>query len=149
MKKKCVLPPTYLLITIIVMIGLHFIFPIYRFQSVLLRLLGLIPVGLGVWTNLKADNLFKKHQTTVKPNLMPAALVDEGVYRISRNPMYLGFGAIMLGLALLLGSASPFIAAGLCIFLLDRNFIQLEEKHMAQQFGEDWLAYKKRVRRWI
>jgi protein-S-isoprenylcysteine O-methyltransferase Ste14 len=149
MKNKPILPPTYLLIAIVIMVALHFIFPAAIIIRMPWNLLGVIPLAAGVILNLVADRDFKKHQTTVKPFEEATVLITTGVYRLSRNPMYLGFELILIGVALLLGSLTPLAVVILFPILMEALFIRVEEQMLTQQFGPSWLAYQKEVRRWI
>ena len=142
-------PPVYFYVALISMLLVHFVFPLLDFIRYPFTLLGVIPVVIGIITNLITDSSFKKHNTTVKPLLDTNALITNGIFRISRNPMYLGFGLILLGIAIMLGTIFPFIiAAGYMIFL-DIVFIQFEEKKLESKFGTGWLNYRSQVRRWI
>ena len=149
MKNKPVLPPTYLLLAIALMLALHFIVPMAIIVKMPWRFLGVIPLAIGLVLNLVADSAFKKQQTTVKPFEESTALITTGLYRISRNPMYLGFELILVGVALILGSLAPFVVVIIFPILMEVRFIRPEEQLLAQQFGESWLAYQRRVRRWI
>lgn len=79
----------------------------------------------------------------------PDLLVRSGPFSFSRNPMYLGMGVIVFGLAIMLGSAWPLLPAAVFCIILDRWYVQFEEEKMLQTFGEDYEAYKRTVRRWI
>lgn len=149
MKEKQLLPTTYLLIAIIVMLILHFVFPVAQVIPKPWNLLGLLPMVFGVWINLVADRAFHRAQTTVKPFEEPTSLISDGAFAISRNPMYLGFVTILLGISLLLRTMTPFAIVILFAILMDRLFIPVEERNMERVFGPAWLAYKKKVRRWI
>jgi protein-S-isoprenylcysteine O-methyltransferase Ste14 len=149
MKRKPVLPPTYVYVAIILMVALHFLFPVVRIIPFPWDLLGLIPLAAGVALNLSADSAFRRAKTTVKPFQESAALVTDGVYRISRHPMYLGFVLILLGLAILLGSLTPFFIVPIFAVVMDRVFIAAEERMLAEKFGQSWLDYKAEVRRWV
>ena len=107
--------------------------------------------GLGLLFNLSPKLAFGRAGTTVNP-LRPAAsrvLVITGLYRLSRNPMYLGFSLALLGCALLLGSASPFLVVLAFVMITDRWYIPYEERAMAARFGQDYQHYCNRVRRWL
>jgi len=96
-----------------------------------------------------AYNLFMKYDTPVRHNEKPRHLVTEGIYRYSRNPMYVAGGLIFLGIATLLGTWPFFLAWAAMGLVLDQVFIPWEEKGMEQLFGEDYVNYKKSIRRWI
>jgi protein-S-isoprenylcysteine O-methyltransferase Ste14 len=147
--KKHILPPTYLLAAIVLMAVLHFLLPLRRVLTFPWRLLGIVPFLVGVALNLAADRQFTRHGTTVKPFERSTSLITTGVYRISRNPMYLGFVLILLGIAVFLGSLSPFFITVVFAVLMDFVFIQTEERMIATEFGEAWLAYKAMVRKWV
>jgi protein-S-isoprenylcysteine O-methyltransferase Ste14 len=146
---KKILPPSYLYVAIILIILLHFIFPIAQVFTIPWNLVGIIPLIVGAALNLSADNAFKRYQTTVKPYKESNALITEGVYRFSRHPMYLGFVLILFGLSLLLGSISPYIVVILFAILMDVVFIRVEESMLEATFQDEWKEYKSKVRRWI
>jgi len=143
------LPPTYFLTAIALATALHFLFPLRQLLVFPWRLVGLMPLLIGIALNLAADQEFKKHNTTVKPREQSCALVTDGVFGFTRNPMYLGMTLILLGLVLLLGSATPFIVALVLPVLFDCIFITPEERALATSFGDKFREYRKRVRRWI
>jgi protein-S-isoprenylcysteine O-methyltransferase Ste14 len=109
MKNKRILPPTYLFVAIVIMVVLHFLFPGARLITLPWNLLGAVPLVLGVVMNLIADGAFKKVGTTVKPYEKSTMLITSGVFRVSRHPMYVGFVLILLGIAILGGSLTPYI----------------------------------------
>jgi protein-S-isoprenylcysteine O-methyltransferase Ste14 len=114
-----------------------------------LRLSGLIAIAVGVWLNLAADRAFKSHKTTVKPFEISQTLLTDGVFRITRNPMYLGMVLILLGVAMLLGTLSPFLICVAFAVLIHVRFILVEEQMLAERFGRQWEDYRDRTRRWI
>jgi protein-S-isoprenylcysteine O-methyltransferase Ste14 len=128
---------------------LHFLAPIAHVLRVPWNLLGLLPLGLGLVVTAVADRAFKQQGTTVHPFKEPTQLVTNGAFRFSRNPMYLGFVLVLLGMAILLRSLSPFaVVAGFAIWM-DTGFIRVEERILAATFGDEWVRYKQRVRKWI
>ena len=146
---KRVLPPTYVAGAIVAIAVAHVLVPLARVISGSWVFLGLIPLVLGVVLNLVADQAFKRRGTTVKPFEQPSALVTGGLFRVTRNPMYLGFVLILAGLAVLLGSLSPYVVVAAFAVAMDRVFIRAEEADLRAQFGAEWEAYAARVRRWI
>ncbi len=148
-ERKKVLPPTYLLVSIVLMVLLRLLIPVRLIVRLPWTLLGLLPAIAGVVLNLRADQALKKHQTTVKPFEKSTALVVERSYAVSRHPMYLGFTLILLGIALLLGAVTCFAVVPAFALLMEFTFVRAEERMMEEAFGADWLAYKAKVRRWI
>jgi protein-S-isoprenylcysteine O-methyltransferase Ste14 len=149
MKTGKIMPPTYLLISIVVMIALHFVFPAARIIPLPWNFLGLIPLALGVTINVMADKAFHKANTTVKPFEESSVLITSGVFRISRNPMYLGFILALIGLAVLMGSLTPYVVILAFAVVLDRVYVTAEERMLAKKFGVEWKDYKEQTRRWL
>lgn len=102
------LPPVYLLVSIAAMVAVCWFLPGRWIIPFPWTLLGTVPVSSGIALNLAADAAFKKQETTVKPFEESRSLVTSGVYAISRNPMYLGFALILLGIAMFMGAVTPF-----------------------------------------
>ena len=149
MKTKRILPPTYLLLSIATMVLLHFLLPVSKITPYPWNLLGVLLLIIGGSLNLIADAAFKREQTTVKPFEKSTALVVSGVFTISRHPMYLGMVIILLGIAILMGTLTPLIVVVIFGILMEFIFIKTEERMLEEQFGEAWLAYKKKVRKWV
>lgn len=80
---------------------------------------------------------------------MPKALITEGLYRWVRNPIYIGFGLIQLGLALLFASVAILSLLPIYLLLVHIGFVLREEKILEEQFGEEYHAYRKTVPRWL
>jgi protein-S-isoprenylcysteine O-methyltransferase Ste14 len=94
---------------------------------------------------------FLRRRTTINP-LQPesaSALVTGGIYRLSRNPMYLGLATLLLAWAIYLGNVAAL--AGLPCFILYMNRFQIasEERALEARFGAEYFAYRTRVRRWL
>ena len=147
--KSNVMPTTALLIGIVLCIALHLIFPIRIFIPPKWNLLGLIPLLFGIWINLTADQELKNAGTTVKPYQESNTLVRDGAYRISRNPMYLGFVSILIGISVLLRSITPYFVVVIFVIFVNQVYIEVEERMLAEKFGDDWIRYQSRVRKWI
>ena len=149
MKDKKVLPPTYLLVAIVLMLALHFLLPVYKIVPTPWNLLGILPLVCGIALNLIADKAFHQVQTTVKPFEESTALLTTGVFRLTRNPMYLGYLLILLGVALIVRSVTPYAVILVFAVLMGRVFIRVEEQMLEKQFGQDWVEYAQEVRRWV
>jgi protein-S-isoprenylcysteine O-methyltransferase Ste14 len=103
----------------------------------------------GLLLEMWAGGLFHKAGTNVVPYKPATALVTDGPYRFSRNPMYVGFALTYLGLAL--GLNAP-IAIGLllpCLLVMGWGVIGREERYLERKFGRAYLDYKAKVRRWL
>ena len=112
---------------------------------------GYFMIIIGLIIILSAIILFKKYQTTITP-LNPSnatKLITNGIYKFSRNPMYLGLLLVLSGISTTLNPIGGFFLIPL--FILYLNFFQIipEENAMVDLFKDEFLEYKKNVRRWI
>jgi protein-S-isoprenylcysteine O-methyltransferase Ste14 len=142
-------PLLYLLIAILLMAVLHYLVPLCKVTGLPWRLPGVVPLFVGVILSILADQSFKRHKTTVKPFERPTALVTDGVFRLSRHPMYLGMTLILAAIAVFLGSLTPWFIVPLVAILLDARFIKIEESILEETFGEAYRRYEKQARRWV
>lgn len=94
---------------------------------------------------------FLRSRTTINP-LKPAsasALVTGGIYRFTRNPMYLGLATLLLAWAIYLGNLAALAGVPLFILYMNRFQIAPEERALEERFGAEFIAYRARVRRWL
>ena len=92
---------------------------------------------------------FWRKKTTIEPHHTPTALIVEGPYRLSRNPIYLALLVLLVGYVLRLGSLSPVLLPLLFFWVLTRRFIEPEEEALRRAFGDEAEAYLARTRRWL
>jgi protein-S-isoprenylcysteine O-methyltransferase Ste14 len=111
--------------------------------------LGIVPFLVGSVLPLWAAGLFKRAGTGVVPFSKTTALVVTGPYRFTRNPMYLGLLLVVLGIAMWLGTLVPFLVVPVLGVALQKGFIEKEERLLEEQFGDEYRAFRARVRRWI
>ena len=91
----------------------------------------------------------RRHQTPVDPAKTSVALVTGGVFAWSRNPMYVSLALLLASIAAALNSLWLALLVPLLIVVLDRGVMRPEETYLSQKFGERYLEYTKRVRRWL
>lgn len=149
MKKRKILPPTFFMSTILIIVVAHFIIPLFYFTHFPWNLIGVLFLILGGILNLLADRDFKHFGTTVKPFEYSTKLITNGVFSFSRNPMYLGMVLILLGESILFGSLSPFLVTIVFMLILYFIFIKIEEEMLLEKFNGDYADYKNKVRCWI
>lgn len=111
--------------------------------------LGVVLAVLGVAITVGAANQFSRRKTNINTFLKPDHLVTDGLFRYSRNPMYVGFSTVLVGAALILGSWIGLCVALAFIIITDRWYIAFEEPVMTETFGEAYTTYCKRTRRWL
>lgn len=141
-------PPLWLALFLAVAWGISalLLMPVFgRFGDVLggaLVLLGFGLMGLAAGEMLRA-------RTTVVPRRQARQLVISGLFRFSRNPIYLGDSLILLGACLWLDTAPALLLVPLFIWVINTRFITGEEAHLRQTFGTEYENYCAAVRRWV
>ena len=107
--------------------------------------------AVGVAFSVSGARAFRKAKTTKNPMKPQAAssLVIAGVYKLTRNPMYLGLSLMLLGWAVFLWSAWALLGPIVFIAYISRFQIAPEERVLATLFGAEYSAYKAKVRRWL
>jgi len=105
--------------------------------------------ALGIWLAAREKNRFVAAGTTFYPGKDASKLITEGAYRYTRNPMYLGMVLGLIGLWPLTGGYWPLVPFVLFISVITLKFILAEERRLEALFGDDYRAYKTKVRRWI
>ena len=112
---------------------------------------GSFMIIIGLVIILSAIILFKKYQTTITP-LNPSnatKLITDGIYKFSRNPMYLGLLFVLFGISIILNPTGGLFLIPLFILYLNIFQIVPEENAMVDLFKDEFLEYRKNVRRWI
>ena len=93
--------------------------------------------------------MFVRARTTVIPHHRVSALVTSGPLRFSRNPIYTAFALITVGAALVIGTWWPLVTLIPALFVIGFGVIRPEERYLAETFGEEYAAYRAKVRRWL
>jgi protein-S-isoprenylcysteine O-methyltransferase Ste14 len=108
-------------------------------------------IGVGVWLALDGSAMarFIAAKTNIVPGRPAHALVTSGPYRFTRNPMYVGMAFLYVGLALALSVLWALALLPAVLLIVDRRVIAPEERYLEAKFGEQYAAYKRRVRRWL
>ncbi len=139
----------YFMILLILAIVSNLIIPIMTVISAPYTYFGIAIIGFGIVMDLWSSSLFVKSKTTVSPYGSPTSLVTSGPFRISRNPMYLGMAAMLLGIAVFFGTLVTFVIPVIFIMIIQTQLIPDEELKLEKTFEEQYKDYKKKVRRWI
>ena len=147
-----ILPPFLFGGTLLVGFGLQWMWPVRiapeRFL-VLLRVEGGALILIAIVLAMAAHQRFERAGTNVNPLRPVTALVLSGPYRFTRNPMYLGFVLLTVGIALIANALWPIVVLIPTLFVLHYEVIAKEERLLEARFGDEYRAYRRRVRRWI
>jgi protein-S-isoprenylcysteine O-methyltransferase Ste14 len=148
-KRPLCLPPQIAFIALVIGTLLHALLPEHwriipatPFAGVLLLSVGAV---LAIW----AMAIFRNQRTPVYPTTTPITLVTSGPFKFTRNPMYLGITFILIALVFLLGSLPMLVAPVLFLLVMNLYYLPFEETKMEKLFGEAYMSYRQRVRRWL
>jgi protein-S-isoprenylcysteine O-methyltransferase Ste14 len=148
-EKRKIVPPVWLLATLLASAALHHWLPLRRLVPAPWSYAGVVFIVLGLLLAGPAIAAFRRAQTPIVPFERSTALVTSGPFRFTRNPMYSGMVLLLLGVATLLGSLGAYLPIPLFVAIIQKNFIEGEERFLTGIFGEQYLAYRRRVRRWF
>ena len=144
------LPPLFLVLALaLAMLAIDRIFPQFRVLLLLSVYPGVVLIVAGVLLVMLSAGMFRLRKTTINPFGEPAAMVQDGFYRFSRNPMYLGMLLVLFGVGLWLGNVLALLLAPVFVAIMNRQYIVREEQLLDSRFGDAYQTYRRRVRRWI
>lgn len=149
MVRRIIYPPIWLVFGLVAIFALNEFSVGPSFTGTAAQVVGGVVIFLGLGLLLLAGGLFKRAGTDLVPFKNVSALVTTGVYRMTRNPMYLGMAAVLLGTAITVGNAAALIVPMLFMVIIQSRFILPEEEMLRGLFPVDFPDYCRRVRRWI
>jgi protein-S-isoprenylcysteine O-methyltransferase Ste14 len=144
-------PPAAALLIAATMWHLSAYEPALSLSAEMSEILVLFLVIVGVSFDVCGLLAFRQLKTTINP-MSPnktSALVTGGIYRLSRNPMYVGLFLFLMAWAIQLSMLWPFIGPVLFVIYINRFQITPEERVMESKFGDEYSVYKNKVRRWL
>ncbi len=148
-KPRKIVPPFWLVVCLGLAWWLDRTIPLWRPEWTGLALVGrgvvLLGVGLVLWPIVQ----FALARTGIVPFSPARTLVTGGPYRVTRNPMYLGLALMLLGGGLVFGSLGALLPLPMFLVIIQKRFIEGEERFLEAAFGPAYLDYKRRVRRWL
>jgi len=142
-------PPLIYLMGLVLGYGLGLAFPIALFPFLPSLILGAVVLLVGLTVASSAIRTFRRHHTTTLPTMPAAALVRDGPFRFTRNPMYLALGISYAGLALMMDSLWGLLLLIPVVLVVNFYVIAREEKYLNREFGDEYRSYMAKVRRWI
>ena len=144
-------PPIQMLLAAVVMWALDHWIPLGQWISAPWNKLGGLVAAVGIAIAVSAFVGFRNAGTTVSPvdPSKASRLVTDGIFRVSRNPMYLGLLLLLIGWSVWLGSVSPLVVPPLFVVVITLVQIIPEERALSRNFGERYVSYRRMVARWI
>ena len=142
-------PPLTYLLTLLLGLVLNKRFHVPFLPQGAARVLGWLLVGGGMALATWFIRTMRDADTTLDVNKPVSSLVQDGPFRYSRNPGYLSLAMIYAGIAIVRNALWAFLFLPLLLLVTQRELIEREESYLERTFGEKYLAYKRRVRRWV
>lgn len=149
MVKRVIYPPIWLAFGLIAVFAVNEFFAGPRFTSSAGQVAGGVLILIGLVLLIYAGGLFRRAGTDLIPFRNVSALVTDGIYRYTRNPMYLGMLAVLLGCVITVGSTLALCVPAAFVIIIEVRFIRPEEAMLRELFPEEYSAYCEQVRRWI
>lgn len=142
-------PPALYGVTLGIGVGLSFFFPVsFLSLSISLPLAVLVLIAAG-WFSTSAFRTMTRAQTAIDPEQPATAIVSDGAFRFSRNPLYLSLTLLYIGISLILNAVWAFALLLPLLAVVQLGVIQREEIYLERKFGDEYLRYKTQVRRWL
>jgi len=146
--KKLFVPHTLFIYSAIIIVLFYLFLKQFNIIPYPYNLAGIIIIFFGFTIMRKSRDLFNKYKTTLGHE-KSTHLINEGVFSKTRNPMYIGMFFLLLGIGLCFRNLFSLIIPFLFLFITHIAYIPIEEKLMEEKFGEEYINYKKNVKRWI
>jgi protein-S-isoprenylcysteine O-methyltransferase Ste14 len=128
---------------------LHRAFPVKFLPRVVARVLGATLIGIAGVVVASAIREMRRADTPVNPTEPTRALVAGGPFSFTRNPLYLSLTLLYAGIASLVNALWAMLLLPVALFVINRGVIDREEQYLERKFGEQYVSYKKKVRRWL
>lgn len=146
---KNIHPPIVTLIFIAIAYAAKWAIPIPYVLPNIFRIIGFVFVIIGFLLAFSAFLEFRKARTTLDPHGSVSSIITSGIFRFTRNPIYLGFMLVLIGLPLNSGTLWGLLLAPVYIYSMNSLVIEHEEAYLENKFKEQYAGYKSRVRRWL
>ena len=131
-------------------LGLNWMLPLLFLANVLVaRVAGFFVVGVSFLVGGSAVVEMRRHHTSPNPHKPVTALVEDGVFRYSRNPVYLSLLVLYVGIAICVNVLWLILLCPALYWSVEKLMVKPEEDYLERRFSIDYVQYKKRVRRWI
>lgn len=146
---KKIIPPFLFLICILFMVAFRNLIVIKEIIPDPINYAGIVLIIIGILMTIIVRKGFEKIDTEIHTFKNPRKLVTNGLFKFSRNPIYLGFTISLIGVWVLLGTILPIMGILIFIIITNNYYIPYEEQIMEETFGNEYRKYKLKVRKWI
>ena len=144
-------PPLFYVLTFLVAVFIQKRMPITitLFQYAAIKIAGVVLLFAALFFLVRSLGQFLESKNTLITVKAAASLQTTGIYHITRNPMYLGLAIVYLGISCIIGNWWNIILLPLLLLVVQEYIIKHEEKYLERRFGQEYLDYKAKVRRWL
>lgn len=144
-------PPMIYALTFVAAVFVHRKIPINDslFHWQVTKMAGIFFLLLAIFFLIRSLRQFFKSKNTVVTIKPASSLQKDGIYSVTRNPMYLGLAMVYMGISCLIGHWWNIILFPALIVVVQEYIIKREEKYLERRFGQEYLDYKSKVRRWL
>ncbi len=144
-----ILPPLLYGMAFVIGLLLHLVFPLHILPTILARGIGVVCVLVSLPLALMTLRVLSRAHTPVDPMKPTTALVTEGPFRYSRNPIYVALTLLYVGVALLINALWILLLVVPALVVLRYGVIAREEAYLTRKFGDAYRQYTTQVRRWL
>ena len=142
-------PPALYAGTLFIGLLLNFVFPISFLPRSIALVLGVMVIICAASIVFSAVRSMNRAQTAVNPSQPTTVIVSDGIFSLSRNPIYVALTMLYVGIALLLSALWALLLLLPLLVIVQIGVVQREESYLERKFGDEYLRYKARVRRWL
>jgi protein-S-isoprenylcysteine O-methyltransferase Ste14 len=144
-----IFPPLLYLLALATGILISYFFPHHFIDFSVALPIGIIITVLGITSLILAASLFRKNKNPVNPSGSTQLIIGSGIYKYTRNPMYLGLTFIFIGISTITNAWFSFILLFPLLIVCQKGIIEREERYLTRKFGNEYLDYQSKVRRWL
>lgn len=132
----------------IIIVSSYYLLPPIKMFSIT-TIIGSLMIVLALIIFVKASRAIKKHKTTIFPDGIPSFLVEEGIFQLSRNPIYLAMIIVMIGISIVCQNIAGLVFPVIFYSWINKRWIFEEERNLKKAFGKKYLDYCTKVPRWF
>lgn len=132
----------------IIIVSSYYLLPPVKIFSIT-TIIGSLMIVLALIIFVKASRAIKKHKTTIFPDGVPSFLVEEGIFQLSRNPIYLAMIIVMIGISIVCQNIAGLVFPVIFYSWINKRWIFEEERNLKKAFGKKYLDYCTKVPRWF
>ena len=144
-----IFPPLLYLLVLTTGILVSYFFPHHFIDFSIALPMGIFITVLGITTLILAASLFRKNKNPVNPSGSTQLIICSGIYKYTRNPMYLSLTIIFIGISTISNAWFSFVLLLPLLMVCQKGIIEREERYLTRKFGNEYLVYLSKVRRWI